>query len=167
MIAKCLQHSLIIAQNSKYCRQIWIPLTKSFHSVSIGHKQARPAPSGGSIRISEHKYCPHWALASLAYGPVDLLLWAIIRLCCKHFAIRMPNKWELLAKERGLPSRSYKWQRRNESIYRSNIKRIKKSIPQPLEVFSTSKIWPTTESCLNMFGDWKRKTEGLRSRGQS
>ena len=28
-------------QNNKYCRQIWIFLTKSFHSVSTGHKQAK------------------------------------------------------------------------------------------------------------------------------
>ena len=44
VIAKSLQHSLIIAQNSnnKNYRQISIPLTKRFHSVSTGHTQARP-----------------------------------------------------------------------------------------------------------------------------
>ena len=42
VIAKSLQHSLIIAQNNKNCRQILIPLTKSLHSVSTGHTQARP-----------------------------------------------------------------------------------------------------------------------------
>ena len=34
-------YSLIIAQNNKNCRQISIPLTKSLHSVSTGHTQAR------------------------------------------------------------------------------------------------------------------------------
>ena len=34
-------YSLIIAKNNKYCRQIWILLTKSFHSVLIVHKQVR------------------------------------------------------------------------------------------------------------------------------
>ena len=41
---------MIIAQNNKYCRQIWILLTTSFHSVSTGHKQARPA--GGSFSVN-------------------------------------------------------------------------------------------------------------------
>ena len=58
VIAKSLQHSLIIAQNNKYCRQIWkllvnensnlpaiqICVNLNLHaSVSAGHKQARPA----------------------------------------------------------------------------------------------------------------------------
>ena len=65
----------------------------------------------------------------------------------------------MLGKEPGLPSRSYKWQRRNESIYRSNIKRIKKSIPQTLEVFSTSKYSNDTELSKYV---WKLKTENRR-----
>ena len=78
VIAKSLQHSMIIAQNNKYCRQsfAWMALDQN-PSLSIGHKQAI-IPTGSPMRLERIIFQPLVLILIIASAPYHVTKYLFI-----------------------------------------------------------------------------------------